>query len=335
VTSAQPLFAHLLAMTDATGLFEHAQFSRPRPEHGYCVDDVARGLVVLCRGASSWADTPTQDLSAVAWRYLRFVMRSQAPDGRIVNRCDARGRLRGNLGVEDCWGRALWGLGTAASRSPDEGLADLAMTRFQVGAQQRSRWPRAMAFAGLGAAEVLRVDPAHAGARALLVDAATAVGRSGPDPAWPWPEPRLSYANAVVPEVLLAAGDSLNDGELVEDGLSLLGWLLEVESSGEQLSVTPVGGWAAGEPRPAFDQQPIEVAALADACARAFGLSREPRWSEAVNSSVAWFLGANDVGIPLYDTSTGGCCDGLEVNGRNENQGAESTLALISTLQHA
>ena len=60
----------------------------------------------------------------------------------------------------------------------------------------------------------------------------------------------------------------------------------------------------------------------------------DPKWAKGVRLSVEWFLGGNDVGVPLRDEQTGGGCDGLHPLRRNENQGAESTLALISTLQH-
>jgi hypothetical protein len=192
-----------------------------------------------------------------------------------------------------------------------------------------------MAFAALGAAEVLAVVPDDTRARTLLESAAGAIGRPTGSASWPWPESRLTYANAVFPEVLMAAGEHLHDSRALDDGLALLGWLLDLETIGSHLSVTPVGGWALGEPRPGFDQQPIEVAALADACARAFRLTGDRRWAQAVERAVGWFLGDNDAGTPLYDPVTGGGCDGLHVNGRNENQGAESTLAMISTLQHA
>jgi hypothetical protein len=192
-----------------------------------------------------------------------------------------------------------------------------------------------MAFAALGAAEVLRVRPGHAAALDLLAAAATAVGRPAADRSWPWPEARLSYANAAFAETLLVAGWGLADDRLLADGLQLLEWLLAVETAGDHLSVTPAGGWGPGDPRPGFDQQPIEVAALADACARALELTGDTRWLVGVDRAVAWFLGGNDTGVPLYDPASGGGCDGLQQHGRNENQGAESTLALISTLQHA
>ncbi len=330
-----PRYDHLMAMTDEIGLFEHALFTRPRPEHGYCVDDVARGLLVLCRAEVADVGPWAGDLGQVAWRYLRFLLEAQAPDGRIVNRRDVHGVWHGMAGVADCWGRALWGLGAAVSRGGDSELTQRAMVGFEVSARMRSPWMHAMVFAGLGAAEVLRVDFGHVGARALLADAVAVVGRPGADRAWPWPRPRLTYANATVPELFLAAGYYLVDDSLLDIGLSLLEWLLDVETAQDHLSVTPVGGWAQGEARPGFDQQPIEVSCLADACARAFELTGEPRWAEAVELAAAWFLGANDAGVPLADERSGGCRDGLEAHGRNENQGAESTLALLSTLQQA
>ena len=213
-----------------------------------------------------------------------------------------------------------------------------ALAGFERGAGHRSPSPRATAFAGLGAAAVLAGHPDHGGARSLLADAADDVGTSRCEPtllrnAWAWPEPRLRYANAVVPEVQLAAGSLLGRPELVQRGLDLLGWLLAVQTQDRHLSVVAVRGLGPGEVGPAFDQQPIEVAALADACARAHALTGDHRWSSAVRLCVAWFLGDNDSGTPMLDDDGGGY-DGLERDGRNDNRGAESTLALLSVLQH-
>jgi hypothetical protein len=132
----------------------------------------------------------------------------------------------------------------------------------------------------------------------------------------------------------MAAGEHLHDTRALDEGLAMLGWLLDLETSGSHLSVTPVGGWAPGEARPGFDQQPIEVAALADACAHAFRLTGDRSWARGLERAVRWFLGDNDAGTPLYDPVTGGGYDGLHIDGRNANQGAESTLAMIATLQH-
>ncbi len=321
-------FAHLYRLTDDVGLFEHAEFTRPRTAHAYCVDDVSRGLIAVAREA-----VPDASSTALGDLYLQFVLDAQAPDGRFANRRSLDGSWADAPTVEDCWGRALWSLGTAAARMP--AVADRALAAFERGAALRSEYPRAMASAGLGAAEVLTIEPGHAGARDLLADTARAIGVPGTDPAWRWPEDRLRYANATLAEVLILAGARLDDATTLHHGLTMLDWLLEVESLPGHLSVTPVDGWSRGEPRPAFDQQPIEVAALADACATAYDVTGQRRWADAVQLCAAWFLGANDASVSLYDPVSRGGCDGLLVYGRNENQGAESTLALVSTLQQA
>jgi hypothetical protein len=326
VTFPAATFDHLRALTDAGGLYEHAEGIAFRPEHGYCVDDVARGLVVVSRSDSAQDDLQRQ--------YLTFVIAAQVPDGRFRNRRARDLSWRDEPSVEDCWGRALWGLGAAVSAAGCDDLRPAALAAFEAGARWRSPWLRAMAFAGLGAAEVLRTHPQHIGARALLAAASEHVGMPSYDSAWPWPEPRLTYANAALPEVLLAAGAALDRPLVTADGLLLLGWLLDIQTRDGHLSVVPVGGRGPGDPIGGFDQQPIEVAALADACARAFELTGDPRWHAGVELAAAWFLGSNDSSTSLLNAASGGGCDGLERDGRNDNQGAESTLALLSTLQH-
>jgi hypothetical protein len=192
-----------------------------------------------------------------------------------------------------------------------------------------------MAFAGLGAVEVLRNHPDDAAAAALLRDAADAVGRPGVDPRWPWPQPRLSYANAALAEVRIAAGRQFDDGPLLASGLRMLAWLCDLQLVDGRLSVVPAGGWERGSSGSRYDQQPIEVAALADACVTAAAVTGDPAWDLVVARAIGWFLGDNDGGVSMRDPDTGGGYDGLTEHGPNLNQGAESTLALIATLQHA
>ena len=168
---------------------------------------------------------------------------------------------------------------------------------------------------------------------ALLAAAACGLGSRSPDAAWPWPEPRLAYANAVLAEARVAAGSTLGHPALLEEGLDLLAWLVAVETVGDHFSFTPVGGRGPGERGPALDQQPIEAAAMADACARAFAITGESRWAASTLLVAEWFLGANDLGLALFDRATGGGKDGLHGDRVNENMGAESTLAAITALQ--
>jgi hypothetical protein len=192
-----------------------------------------------------------------------------------------------------------------------------------------------MAFAALGAAELLSAEPDHRAARALLTDYADTVAKPNGDAAWPWPESRLTYANAVIPEAMIATGVALDDWTLRQQGLDLLGWLLEYETAEDCLSPTPAAGRGPGDVRPAFDQQPIEVSTLADACARAAAIDPASIWPDGVRAAASWFMGTNDAQQVMWDPQTGGGFDGLHADGVNRNQGAESSLAVLSTLQHA
>jgi hypothetical protein len=326
----EPVFGHLERLTDGRGLFEHALHAVPRPEHGYCLDDAARGLVVACREPE-----PGPGVRRLARCYLRFVLDAIEPGGACHNRMAVGGQWRDEAALGDWWGRALWGLGVAASVAETPGMRARALIGFRMAAQRRSAHRRSMAFAALGAAELLSERPQEEAARALLADARAAIGEPSPDRGWPWPEDRLSYGNAAVAEALIVAGDGLGESRALGHGLDLLRFLLRTEIQRGHLSVTPVGGRGRGDPGPGFDQQPIEVAALAGACASAYRITCQPRWLKGVRLAWDWFLGDNDSATPMFDPSTGGGYDGLERFGRNLNQGAESTLAMLATAQLA
>ncbi len=323
-------FDHLVRLTDQNGIFEHADGITARLEHGYCTDDNARLLVV-----SSREQAPSAAVRRLTRTALRFVASAQGVDGRCRNRMSADHRWLDRPRLEDCWGRSVWGLGTAAARDPADWIRQDALARYENAAAQRSPWMHAMAFAGLGAAEVLAVHPEHRQSRDLLHDAAQSVDRADLSETWRWPEPRLQYASAAYAEVMVAAGVLLGRADLLTRGLDRLAWLLDAESSGDHLSVTPASGRAAGDPTPAFDQQPIEVAALADACARAATATGDRKWVRGVSDAVDWFRGDNDSHTVMWDPASGGGFDGLTASGANTNQGAESTLAFVSTMQHA
>jgi len=235
--------------------------------------------------------------------------------------------------AKEAWYRSLWDHSTASARGPTEGIREEARALFDVSALAGSPYPHSMAFAALGAAEILGRWPDHPGALALLATTSTVIGEPAADAAWPWPAPRLSYANAAIAEAVIVAGAKLGRDHLLHNGLRMLGWLLAGETRNGHLSVVPVGGWGRGEDRPAFDQHPIEVAALADACAQATAVTGDTTWLTGVEMSVTWLLGDNDAQIPMLDERTGGCSDALGRTSRSRNQGAESTLAMISVLQ--
>lgn len=307
---------HLERLLGPHGLFEHAEFRQPRPEHGYCTDDNARALVVL-----AGLDSP--DAERIFHRCLRFVVRGFTPSG-WRNRMSHEGRWLDGVGPEDSHGRVVWGLGVAArhGRLP----ADL-LPLFDAACHRRLRSPRSAAYALLGAAAALGT-PADASARralALHFPVLPAVRPGG----WRWPEERLTYDNARLPLAMIEAGSAVEDRLVRNAGLHLLEWLVGVESGPHGFSYTPVSGRGPGERGPAFDQQPIEAWAMAEACETAARVTGEAVWLARAVTAADWFHGRNDVGASVYDSLTGAGHDGLEEAGVNLNCGAESTLSAL------
>ena len=219
--------------------------------------------------------SPRRPLRRLARCYLAFVLDALDPTGACHNRMAADGQWRDEAAVGDWWGRAVWGLGVAAASAQPPGMRARALGGFRIAAQARSSHIRSMAFAALGAAELLRKRPDEIAARRLLTDTLAAIGRPRiDDPGWPWPEERLSYANASIAEALIVAGDALPDESALNRGLGLLEFLLRTETRDGHLSVTPVGGRGRDDVGPGYDQQPIEVSALADACGSAFRITQ-------------------------------------------------------------
>jgi len=318
---------HLSDLTNQVGLYEHCLGSEPRREHGYCVDDVARALIVLSRDP----ETSSEKVRLLDI-YSAFLAESQLPDGSVVNRRDSNGTWRGVPSTSDHWGRALWAWGTAIRTSRDTSVAAEAYERFRVSAQRRSTHLRSMVFASLGASQVLEVLPGNRPALGILRDMIAMF----PDPVasrWSWPESTLKYANAAIPEAMILAGFHTNQDNLIRQGRHALEWLWQLQYVADRLSVVPHRGWMPGDSLPAFDQQPIEVAALVDACATAYDVTSDPAWLERIDLGRRWFDGHNDQGIAMHDPVTGAGFDALTSNGRNDNRGAESTIAFLSVDQ--
>ncbi|CAM5792008.1 glycosyltransferase [Cellulomonas persica] len=321
---------HLLHLTTPDGLYEHALGTAPRVANGMCVDDVARALVVMAR-----MPAPTPTTRTMTTTCLRFLRDGQRSDGLMHNRRTAGRTWVDAASTGDHWGRALWAFGTAAAHLADEDVTADALRGADLAMRARSRYPRAMAYAALGAAQMRRISRDDVMASRLLLDARAVLPRFGSGESWPWPEARLTYANAVIPQAMVVIGVELGDDDLLKNGLRLLRWLVDEQTVDGHLSLVPAGGRGPGDARPGFDQQPIEAAVLAEAASTAYLATGDGGWHAVVDRCVAWFEGDNDSRVPMRDLETGGGYDGLEPAGVNRNQGAESTLAWLACLQLA
>ncbi len=331
---------HLDELSDRVGIFQFADGRRPDPTHGYCTDDVARVLRVDLRHAATEAGPI---VAAATRRELAFLQAAFDPlTGRFRNLRTSDGRWLESIGSEDAHGRAVQALGEAIARSHDRAAAAAARQLFiaALPAALELGHARPWAYALLGCAAALEGELSTPQARpaleALAERLAAAVERArAVDPAWPWPETPVTYDNGIVPEALIVAGVRLERPELVALGTSVLDWLL-VAGTGPEGRLRPVGnrGWWPHGGRPApWDQQPIEPASLVFAAAAALEATGEAHWAKAATQAYRWFLGANDHGIALADPDRGACRDGLGADGANRNEGAESTLAWLLSVE--
>jgi glycosyltransferase involved in cell wall biosynthesis len=329
---------HLLLMTDLTGLLQHACYTIPRFQEGYCTDDNARALVLTVLLEELGHDTP--ELRRLIHTYAAFLDYALVMEtGRFRNFLGFDRRWLDIPGSDDSLGRAIWALGTCIGRSELRSLQHWAVPHFErsMAAVLETTSPRAWATALLGVHEYLRrltgdrqIHQARDVLTAKLVDQFERVATDD----WPWFEEVVAYENARLPHALILSGRWTSNMKVLELGLRILRWLAEVQTAprGHFRPIGCNGFWRRGEPRAEFDQQPIEAQAMVSACIEAYRATDDDFWLEHAHLAFEWFLGRNDLGLPLYDPASGGCCDGLHEDRLNQNQGAESTLAFLTAL---
>ena len=326
----KPPLTHLKQLSTSLGLYEHAQINMPRTAHGYCVDDVARGLVLLCHETE--LDEDSAELVDV---YLEFVLKAITSKGLCHNRMNDNGNWTDAASTADCWGRAVWALGVAAVHAPNRRQRSQSLGGFRTLTKTSTRDLMSLTFATLGAGEVLLAYPDEHGARRIVLAAQSRLLPLDESAEWFWPEPRLRYSNGSIVQAVLLAGLALNDPSTILTGIRMLEFLIKVETTQDHFSVTPVGGRGPQDVKSAFDQQPIELAAIASACAQAWAITEDSKWLVEIERAWNWFQGSNDVGSLMFVPETGGGYDGLHLRGPNLNQGAESTISMLTTAQHA
>jgi glycosyltransferase involved in cell wall biosynthesis len=332
---------HLLTMTDDTGMLQHAIFSVPNAREGYTTDDNARALIVSTQLDESQAMEDQPKHSNLSHRYLAFLWLAFNADlGRFKNFLSYDRRWLEQIGSEDSHGRALWALGTVLGHSRDAGLRGAAGRLFEtaVPAALRFTSPRAWAFSVLGMQAYLGRFPgdrAIQGLRNTLADRLLDIYERSSSETWHWFEKSLSYSNARLPQALILAGWCSDNKRMIAAGIEALQWLVATQHRGDDEIFVPIGSsgfFREGEERARFDQQPVEACATISACLEVYRLTRDEHWRTEACRVFGWFLGKNDLQVPLYDATTGGCRDGLHPDRVNENQGAESTLSFLMAL---
>ena len=326
---------HVIRMSDGTGMFQHAIHTVPDFGHGYCTDDNARAYLLCCMMEELGGPTPAVNLRLLSSSYLAFLTSALNRDtGRFRNFMSFDRRWLEPAGSEDSHGRALWALGTGAGHAYCQGQQKLCTWLFDSGLEQVSSFtsPRSWAFTLLGLHAYLQEYPGCASAsaaRVTLTNKLLDIWNRCATEDWPWFETSLTYDNARLSQALLLSGRAMQHEEAHNAGLKSLRWLTSIQKTREG-NFRPIGSdgfYVRGGHRADYDQQPVEAQAMVSACLEAARCTGDDSWIREARRAFEWFLGRNDLSIPLYDAASGGCADGLHPDRINANQGAESTLA--------
>jgi glycosyltransferase involved in cell wall biosynthesis len=339
---------HVNALTDDTGMLQHAIFTIPNRAEGYTTDDNARALIftTLLAQLGKHKDKDQFGKSESInpdwpFRYLAFLEHAFHPEKkRFRNFLGYDHRWTEDQGSEDSHGRALWALGTLLARSENLGMRGAAgrLLEFSLPAALEFTSPRAWAYTLLGIQEYLNSYPGDRDAqkvRSVLSRRLLEMYESIRSKDWKWFENVLAYGNARLPQALLLVGSACADDRMVSAGLEALDWLSKAQHCETNHHFVPIGSqgfYHQGGERARFDQQPIEAAGAVSACLEAYRVTGDDRWRSEAWSAFNWFLGDNDLQLALYDSETGGCRDGLHPDRANQNQGAESTLSFLMAL---
>jgi len=335
---------HLNQMTDDTGMLQHAIFTIPNRREGYTTDDNARALILavllehMDKDRAGEGGLPSAKSAGL---YLSFLEHAFNPEtGRFKSLLSYDRGWNETEGSEDCHGRALWALGTVLGGSQDHGLRGAAgrLFEFSLPAVLAFSSPRAWAYTLLGVQQYLTSYPGDRDAqkvRSALSRRLLEMYESIRRPDWKWFENVLAYGNARLPQCLLLAGAACSDDRMVSAGLESLDWLSTVQHCEINRHFVPIGSqgfFRQNGEKARFDQQPLEAAGAVSACLQAYRVTGDSCWRNEAWSAFNWFIGDNDLQLPLYDSATGGCRDGLHPDRANENRGAESTLSFLMAL---
>jgi hypothetical protein len=326
---------HIIRMSDGTGIFQHAIFNVPNFHEGYCTDDNARAYLLSNLLEEIGAQSPLENLTTQSTSYLAFLAAALDRKSGLFRNFMSHGRhWLEDAGSEDSHGRAMWALGSGVGRSRTEGHRKLAAQIFELGlaAVENFTSPRAWNFTLLGIHEYQRRFPNEKKTSLLrggLVERLIKLWQEYSSASWPWFEASLTYDNARFSQAMILSGDSMHHELASAIGLESLRWLATIQTTrgGCFRPIGSNGFYTRDGVRADFDQQPLEALAMVSASHEALRATGDTLWSLEARRSFEWFLGRNDLGLPLYDFSTGGCSDGLHADRVSENQGAESSLA--------
>ena len=329
-----PSLDHVARLTDDTGVVQHASFTIPNRFHGYCTDDNARAAILM---AKHYAQYPEPHALKLLDTYLSFVLYAQDQQGLVRNFMHYDRSWAKPGPANGAFGRVLWALGTVIAAPPSPSYISIAKQSFDKSIQHLQKQSlRGTAYSILGMCDYLRQFPGASDIKRHLEVAADSVVNQYDEnscPDWHWFEQKLTYDNGVFPHALFAAHAVLGKVKHLDVAAMACEFLLDKTLGKDHFSfIGCKGGLERGATPAVFDQLPIDVASTVLMLKAAYESTENTQYLTLQRKAFDWFLGANDLHIPLYDSRTKGCYDALVPGGVNTNQGAESTLSFLLSL---
>ena len=324
--------SHIKRLTDSTGIIQHAKYSIPRFKEGYCLDDNSRALMMTTMAYKLLKDQKALDLMLF---YLSFIQYMQNDDGTFRNFLGFDRNFLDEKGSEDSFGRTIWALGTLVRFPPNDSYFEIGKEMFLNASPNYKKLIslRGISNTVLGISSWLHRFPGDEEMTSILkemTEKITLMYRTNKSEDWHWFEPVLSYDNGIIPFALFQAFEITGDEELLKTAKESMLFLDETVFREGYISLIGSDKWfRKDEIRSPYDQQPVDAMAMVLMYHQAFVVSGDNQYLKKMFSSFMWFLGDNDLRLPLYDFETHGCNDGLESKGVNRNQGAESILSYL------
>ncbi|MGD0550598.1 MAG: hypothetical protein ABSA81_08660 [Candidatus Bathyarchaeia archaeon] len=322
--------AHFRALNDRVGIIQFAPRAIPDVKSGYTTDDVGRALVLVCRVSGIMGSS---ERMALARKYFAFLDKMRDPDGRWSNEMSETGNISDLPSNRDHLGRAAWAAG-AYSVSDLCSQLEWGHSILNAGLQwiMDATSPRAKAYFLLGISELLKTKPDSRLSDGAAKLASQLLGwyETVSRPSWRWFEESLTYDNARLPQSLAAYHEISGDSTCLKVASESLDFLMSVQTiDGVFAPVGNKGWYRVGGPRALYDQQPVDAGATVEACNRLYRVTGETRYRDWASLALSWYSGSNLKRLAVYDSTTGGCYDGLIEEGVNLNQGAESILSYL------
>lgn len=329
---------HMITMTDSTGIIQHATYSIPNRNEGYCTDDNARALLVAVMNKMLFNNDSVMVLINIYFSFIHHAYNKER--GLFRNFMTYDRQWLETAGSEECNGRVFFVLAYIIKNPVSESLLGISKMLYDKAINNTLEFTSCRGIAYVLMSCILYLSH-FSGAREVrkicrqLSEKLSSMYNNNKDKEWKWYENQATYNNGMIPQAMIMAGRFLKNKDYVSQGIESLKWLIEVQLDEKQGHISLIGnnGWLSkGKQKAKYDQQPIEIPGLIDACYQAYSVTNDKEWIKKISLIFSWFLGNNDRQEVLYDYITGGCDDGLTASLSNQNQGAESTLCWLWSL---